>query len=275
MTTNPESQSPTRLISHFVNRARDNQSSGWVELWETGQNHFWDRGRPSPALIDWVESRPDILPSHPGRRLTALVPGCGKGYDVVMLALHGFNTYGLDVSRKGIETAESYAATELREPSAYNFASEGSWLENSAGGLKFIEGDFFKTDWEKEIGIDGFQGFDLIYDYTFLCALAPEMRKDWARRMSELLSPDGVLACLEFPLYRELTAPGPPWGLKGVHWNILAEGGDGIIEEEPASETGQLQGRFERVAYFKPQRSYENGKGTDMFSVWRLKTRVR
>ncbi|OTA91502.1 hypothetical protein M434DRAFT_22390 [Hypoxylon sp. CO27-5] len=188
MITNPESQSPTQLISHFTNRDRDNQLLGWVEL-------------PSPALIDWIESRPEILPSHPGRRLRALVPGCGKGYDVVMLALHGFD------------------ATELRESSAHNFASESSR----------------------------------------------------ARRMSELLSPNGVLACLEFPLYKELTAPGPPWGLKGVHWNILAEGGDGIIKEESDSETGQLYGRFERVAYFKPRRSYENGKGTNMFSVWKLK----
>ncbi|KAI1414467.1 S-adenosyl-L-methionine-dependent methyltransferase [Hypoxylon sp. FL1857] len=271
MTTNPESEPRARLISHFANRGRDHQSSGWVELWETGETDLWDRGKPSPALIDWLESQPEVLPSHPGRRFTALVPGCGKGYDVAMLALHGFNVYGLDVSQNALETAQSYAAPELREPSAYNFASEDSRKEESPGTLKFIEGDFFKTDWEKEVDIDDFQGFDLIYDYTFLCALAPEMRKDWARRMSELLSPSGVLVCLEFPLYKELTAPGPPWGLKGVHWNILAEGGDGIIDKESASETGQLQGQFERIAYFKPQRSYEIGKGTDMFSVWKLK----
>ncbi|KAI0835160.1 S-adenosyl-L-methionine-dependent methyltransferase [Hypoxylon sp. FL0890] len=271
MATDPEPQPPTQLTSHFKNRGRDGQSSAWAELWDAGQTHFWDRGKPSPALIDWVESRPEVLPSHTGPRLTALVPGCGKGYDVVMLALHAFDAYGLDVSRKGVETAEAYAAAEFLEPSAYNFASEENRLAYSPGNLKFIEGDFFKRDWEKKIGIDDFKGFDLIYDYTFLCALAPEMRKDWALRMSELLSPNGVLACLEFPLYKELTAPGPPWGLKGVHWNLLAAGSDGIIDEESASETGQLQGRFERIAYFKPQRSYESGKGTDMFSVWRLK----
>ncbi|KAI1135623.1 S-adenosyl-L-methionine-dependent methyltransferase [Hypoxylon sp. FL0543] len=271
MTTNSESQLPTQLVSHFMNRDRNDQSSGWAELWDTNQTDFWDRGKPSPALIDWIELQPEVLPSHQGRRLTALVPGCGKGYDVVMLALHGFNVYGLDVSRKAVETAQEYAATELREPSAYNFAFEDDYLELSPGSLKFIEGDFFKTDWEKEIEIDGFQGFDLIYDYTFLCALHPGMRKDWACRMSDLLAQNGVLACLEFPLYKELTAPGPPWGLKGVHWDILAEGGDGIIDEKSPCATGELQGRFGRIAYFKPQRSYENGKGTDMSSVWKLK----
>lgn len=97
------------------------------------------------------------------------------------------------------------------------------------------------------------------------------MRKDWARRMSEILSPTGVLVCLEFPLYKDLKAPGPPWGLRGVHWNLLAEGADGIIGDESQRETGDLDGKFERVLYFKPERSYESGRGTDMFSVWRLK----
>lgn len=89
--------------------------------------------------------------------------------------------------------------------------------------------------------------------------------------MCELISPAGVLACLEFPLYKDLRALGPPWGLKGVYWNILAEGGDGIISENSIQETGTLKGPFKRVVYFKPPRSYENGKGTDMFSVWKLK----
>ncbi|KAI1772964.1 S-adenosyl-L-methionine-dependent methyltransferase [Hypoxylon cercidicola] len=266
-------QGPTRLISHFLNRDRNNQSSGWAELWDTNQSDFWDRGKPSPALIDWIELQPDALRSTFDRRLKALVPGCGKGYDVAMLAMHGFDVYGLDVSQKGIETARAYVAAELKEPSPYNFATAGNddLSEDSVGSIKFIQSDFFQRDWEKEVAKEGFEGFDLIYDYTFLCALPPEMRKDWARRMSELLAPSGVLACLEFPLYKDPGAPGPPWGLKGVHWNILAEGGDGIPDEESASETRPLKGSFDRVVYFQPPRSYENGKGTDMFSCWKLK----
>lgn len=96
------------------------------------------------------------------------------------------------------------------------------------------------------------------------------MRKDWARRMSELLSPSGVLVCLEFPLYKDLRDIGPPWGLKGVYWDILAEGRSGRISE-PGEETEAPSGKFKRVLYFKPPRSYENGRGTDMVSVWMLK----
>ncbi|KAI2629222.1 S-adenosyl-L-methionine-dependent methyltransferase [Hypomontagnella submonticulosa] len=272
MTTSP--QPLTQLQSHFMNRDRNNQPSGWTELWDTNQSYFWDRGQPSPALVDWIESRPKDLPSVSDRRLTALVPGCGKGYDVVMLALHGFDVYGVEVSHKAVEIAEAYAATELHEPSAYNFPSEDAPPPNSTGRVKFVECDFFKAGWEKRVMGSEFQGFDLIYDYTFLCALPPDMRKDWARRMSDLLSPTGTLVCLEFPLYKDLKAPGPPWGLKGVHSNILAEGGNGIINEESEGKTGQLQGRFERVAYFKPPRTHEVGMGTDMMSIWKLKSDI-
>lgn len=96
------------------------------------------------------------------------------------------------------------------------------------------------------------------------------MREDWARRMSELLGPGGVLVCLEFPLYKDLGDVGPPWGLNGVYWNILAQGGSGLIRE-PGEETEASGGKFTRALHFKPPRSYENGRGTDMVSVWRLK----
>jgi hypothetical protein len=88
--------------------------------------------------------------------------------------------------------------------------------------------------------------------------------------MSELLAADGVLVCLEFPMYKDLKAPGPPWGLNGVHWDLLAEGNDGIVEESGDKGEGK-GGKFERVLKFKPERSYEAGRGTDMMSVWRLK----
>jgi hypothetical protein len=104
----------------------------------------------------------------------------------------------------------------------------------------------------------------------FLCALLPEMRKDWGRRISELLLPTGVLVCLEFPLYKDLKALGPPWGLRGVYWDILAQGGDGIIDE-PGEEIEPARGSFKRVFHSQPPRSYENGKGTDMISIWMLK----
>lgn len=136
--------------------------------------------------------------------------------------------------------------------------------------MKAILGDFFNTE-----SHDG-EKFDLIYDYTFLCALLPSMRVDCARRVSELLAPGGILVCLEFPLYKDVDAQGPPWGLKGVYWDLLAEGGNGIVGEHRGKEeegvTGKGRGgsgvHMRRMLHYQPERTFEVGKGTDMISVW-------
>lgn len=90
------------------------------------------------------------------------IKGCGRGYDVVMLALHGFDAYGLEISATGVAEAQKYAATEMHKPQDYNFGAELS-TSTAPGAVTFIRGDFFKADWVSEAA--GGQ-FDVIYDYT-------------------------------------------------------------------------------------------------------------
>ncbi|KAK3392535.1 S-adenosyl-L-methionine-dependent methyltransferase [Sordaria brevicollis] len=276
------SSQPQTLLKTPATRPKEEHAAGWSSLWNSDRSHFWDRGKPSPALQDLLSLYPEVvstLPDGSGRRPRALVPGCGKGYDVVMLALHGYDTYGLDVSERAVGSARQYAASELRNPSAYNFRSTSTSNSSpgsaSHGTATFLVGNFFEQEWEAHLAPEGEQKFDLIYDYTFLCALSPDMRRDWARRMSELLAPNGILVCLEFPLYKDPKLPGPPWGLKGVHWNLLAQGGDGLVSGDADSSTSEEStsetGLFERVLYLQPERTYEIGQGTDMLSVWKLR----
>ncbi|KAJ5837416.1 uncharacterized protein N7525_002604 [Penicillium rubens] len=269
MTNPPERlQSPenrSRLIRHFEQSSIENHNEAWDRLWETDNSDMWDRGKPSPALVDLLEQREDILSpiAANGRRKKILVPGCGKGYDVVMLALHGFDAVGLEISAKGVSTAEEYAQKEIQAPQAYNFGS-ASANKFERGSVSFIQGDFFHSDCTKG------EKFDVIYDYTFLCALHPTMRAQWASRMADLVLSGGLLVCLEFPLFKEISYPGPPWPLQGVHWNLLAEGGDGILY--PPKQDKQVgTGSFERKWYIKPERSYESGQGTDMLSIYARK----
>jgi len=63
----------------------------------------------------------------------------------------------------------------------------------------------------------------------------------------------GLLICLEFPLYKSLEIPGPPWGLRSHTYDELLSGG------------------FELVERYKPERTHKAGEGTDMLSVWRRK----
>ncbi|KAJ5264624.1 hypothetical protein N7505_007417 [Penicillium chrysogenum] len=259
----PEGRS--RLIKHFEQSSIEDHNDAWNNLWESDNSDMWDRGKPSPALIDLLEQREDILSpiAANGQRKKILIPGCGKGYDVVMLALHGFDAVGLEISSKRVSTAEVYAHKELQTPQPYNFGSAlASKFER--GSVSFIQGDFFQSDCTKG------EKFDVIYDYTFLCALHPEMRSQWASRMADLLFSGGLLVCLEFPLFKELSRPGPPWPLQDIHWNLLAEGGDGILHPpKPAQQVGT--GSFERKWYIKPERSYASGKGTDMLSIYARK----
>ncbi|KAJ5675660.1 hypothetical protein N7462_008557 [Penicillium macrosclerotiorum] len=264
-----------RLLNTFINRPVNEHGSGWSTLWDSGESDLWDRGEASPALADILGQEQELF--HPitedGRRKKALIPGCGRGYDVVMFALHGFDAYGLEISDTAVKEAEAYADIELKAPSPYNFSS---WQpeSHSPGSVAFFRGDFFSSNWDFKGGVDETTKFDVVYDYTFLCALHPEQRLKWAASMSRILKPGGLLVCLEFPLYKDPKLPGPPWGVKGAHWDLLSRGRSGIITGEVGDDgkeknfSEEEKGEFHRALYVKPARSYEVAKGTDMLSVY-------
>merc|ERR1712093_422808 len=106
------------------------------------------------------------------------------------------------------------------------------------------------------------------------CALWQSNESDlWDRGKPSPPLIELVLVCLEFPLYKDPELPGPPWGLTGVHWDLLARGGNGLLKHSVREESSAgLEGQFLRVLDIKPEVSYENGKGTDMLSVWRKKS---
>lgn len=82
-----------------------------------------------------------------------------------MLALHGFDAYGLEISDTAVKEAEKYASAELVKPSAYHFGSEQR-PPHTPGSVTFFQGDFFSSQWEFKGEIDETTKFDVIYDYT-------------------------------------------------------------------------------------------------------------
>nr|CAG8620263.1 15060_t:CDS:2 [Entrophospora candida] len=110
----------------------------------------------------------------------------------------------------------------------------------------FIAGDFFK--------LSPTEKFQLVYDYTFLCALPPTLRESWASKMAELISPGGVLIALIFPIWSASDHEGgPPYAL---NLEIYQE----LLENDFTKE------------YFDPDcPSYEHRKGYEAMSVWRRK----
>ncbi|KAG0131957.1 S-adenosyl-L-methionine-dependent methyltransferase [Tuber indicum] len=239
----------------------DRHQEKWAELWDNGEFIPWDKGCPSPALVDLLAQRQQHtsftaqdLVARGERRKRALVPGCGRGYDVFLLATHGYDAFGVEISKTAVKEAREWASDQLE----IEKAASGQTLETDRWGrIQMVEGDFFKDDWIEAMEVDLRGGFDLVYDYTFLCALHPTLRRSWAVRMAELLAPQrGLLVCLEFPLYKPIETGGPPWGLKNEVYDELL---------------GGPMGAFQKVLHYKPERTHKIGEGTDWISVWRRK----
>ncbi|KAL8833295.1 MAG: hypothetical protein Q9170_004354 [Blastenia crenularia] len=264
----------SRLRAHF-DVPTSTHSDRWAQLWNAGDFLPWDKGAPHPAFIDLLDRRKDLVGdcfvnADDGTgakcRKKALVPGCGKGYDVFLLASYGYDAYGLEVSEKAVERCyEEQKASGDKYP-----------VKNqSVGGGKctFLRGDFFGSDWAKEEGT-----FELIYDYTFFCALSPAMRPAWALRMSQLLSsrPQGHLVCLEYPTYKDPATGGPPFGLTPqTYVEHLNHPG----EEIPYDEAGHVEVRsqieqkpesLERMDHWHPEKVHETGSQTDNISGFLL-----
>lgn len=193
-----ETSSDTVQFSPAVDQLREflhsNPSDGWDRCWEEGVTP-WDLGKPTPALQRLLQT--NFLPM--GR---ALVPGCGSGYDVVAMAAPGRYVIGLDSSEVAIKKARELASASP-----------------NAKYISFLQADFFT--WEPT------QLFDLIFDYTFFCAIVPNMRSAWATRMGDLLKPDGELITLMFPI--DDHDGGPPYKTSVAEEGRSLGGGDGRL----------------------------------------------
>lgn len=132
----------------------------WDSFWRDSKTP-WDRGGPSLALHDLLAQRPDLVPSSQSPntpRKRALVPGCGRGHDVLLLSSWGYDVWGLDSS-----------AAARREAVENQKRAEEKGMYRPVGGLEkgdvhWVTGDFFGTEWTEGIGPD--VRFDLIFDYT-------------------------------------------------------------------------------------------------------------
>jgi len=171
MSTNSDIKKPP-LQASIGKRIDENlEPDSWEQLWAKGVIP-WDAGSSSPVLVDLLTSNSHLLPMH--NKITALVPGCGSGYDALLLSKYYDLAIGLDFSHTAIERA-----CKLQKDSGIS--------ENK---VKYIHGDFFTFKPERPI--------DLIYEYTFISTFPKNEREKWARQMYNLLDQNGVLVTLLF-----------------------------------------------------------------------------
>ncbi|KAL3446661.1 thiol methyltransferase [Aspergillus insuetus] len=264
-----------------------NLHRGWEELWAQGDSITlpWDKHKPNPTLEEILTTKRAIIggplvDSTEGygskKRKKALVPGCGRGVDVLLLASFGYDAYGLEYSQSAIENCrQEEQAVEQNYPVRD--------AEIGKGTVTWVQGDFFEEEWLEELRL-GRNGFDFIYDYTFFCALPPSLRPAWALRHTQLLapSPQGNLICLEFPRHKDPLQHGPPYSSPSEAYmehlshpgEELAYDAKGRIKSNPLRETSPLG--LERVAYWQPAKTHdfgtsEDGEVFDRVSIWRCR----
>ncbi|MGA8259509.1 MAG: methyltransferase domain-containing protein [Arenicellales bacterium] len=152
----------------------DNTHEFWQERY-VNRNTPWDRGGTSPALSDWLGSGEFSPPAK------VLVPGCGRGHEVLELARRGFEVTGVDLSEA--------ALTEVQ-----------SALDRESLSARLVVADLL--NWEPGAT------FDAVYEQTCLCALLPDYWPDYESRLYHWLKPGGTLAALFMQTGR---SGGPPF----------------------------------------------------------------
>lgn len=176
----------------------DGYQSRWESIWSEGlkPGEVWDKMGPAKALVELLQSK-----AVQGKRI--LVPGCGRGYDLVAFAEAGAEyCLGLEISEHAMKAAMAFIASTPHESSCT---------------VKLI-------DFLKDMFPEG-ESFDLGYDYTMLCALHPSLRELWADAWTRNIKSGGELIVLVFPddPQREAETPGigPPYVLNPEVYDSL------------------------------------------------------
>ena len=153
-----------RLRTFFNGPAADTPDR-WSQLWDAGDFLPFDRGVPNPALVDILNNCHDLIGDcfmqREGRKVRkkALVPGCGRGYDVLLLASFGYDAYGLEISETAVKRCK-----EEQEKNGHKFSIQDE--AKGAGSINFIHGDFFANKPIRSTHAIETETFELIYDYT-------------------------------------------------------------------------------------------------------------
>lgn len=134
----------------------------------------WDLGQISTPLLTYFETLKN-------KDIKILIPGGGNGYEAEYLFNSGFkNVFLLDIVAQPLKNF-SHRVPQFPKDQLLNI-------------------DFF----------DHNDNYDLIIEQTFFCALDPNLRKRYAKKICELLKDTGRLVGVLFNF--PLTDQGPPFG---------------------------------------------------------------
>jgi SAM-dependent methyltransferase len=133
----------------------------WSQLYKEDRTR-WDIGYAAPPLKEYFNQIKD-------KDMKILIPGAGNAYEAEYLYKLGFkNVYVLDWAAEPLENLKKRFS---------DFPEENLLCE-----------DFFSYTGK----------YDLIIEYVFFCAIDPSQRSDYAKKVFELLKPNGKLVGILF-----------------------------------------------------------------------------
>jgi SAM-dependent methyltransferase len=175
------------------------QVTGWfdrlyVEARDGRTDVPWDRAAPHPLLAEWVGQQ-----HLDGTGRSAVVVGCGLGYDAELLAVTGFDVTAFDVAGTGIAMARG------RHP--------GSPVDYRTADLLALPASWTRA-------------FDLVVEVFTVQALPVDRRAEATAGVTGLVAPGGTLLVVAASREDDGTVPdGPPWPLTRAEVDAFAADG--------------------------------------------------
>lgn len=148
-------------------------SADWQERYHSGKTG-WDRGEPNPMLKHWLNSG-ELQPCE------ILVPGCGRGHEVIALAEAGFDVTAIDFADMAVQSlTDELKRRDLK--------------------ANVVQSDVFAFCQSRS--------FDAVYEQTSLCAIHPSQWQTYQQLLACWLRAEGTL----FAMFMQSDAPdGPPY----------------------------------------------------------------
>jgi SAM-dependent methyltransferase len=164
----------------------------------------WDRGGPHPLLEEWAH---DVS----GSGCRAVVVGSGLGPDAELLAAHGFDVVGFDVSPTAIATARErfpqsqvdYRVANLLDP---------------------------PPDWS--------HAFDLVVESLTVQSMPVAFHAQAIANVARMVAPGGALIVVAKARDGDGPVDGPPWPLARAEIEAFGGGGLDVVQVEDVRRPG-------------------------------------
>ena len=190
----------------------------WEISYQSGQIP-WDLGKSTPIFNQWIEAC--------NKPLSICILGAGNGWDALNFAQKGHKVTAVDFSKSAVNNMKSSAI--------------GSDLIINILHMNIFDLNKIYSN-----------HFDVVLEYTCFCAIVPSRRRDYLSVVQNILKPKGEFVGLLFPIDKDPSEDGPPFGVDlDSTINLMSEFLSFIKKEIPKLSIKSRSGREVFVIFRK------------------------